>query len=72
GSSDQIVYIKTFDNAEMAMKYIGNLKNDKKVFSGKAKPENFIMMAITEDNLQRFARKKKVDYYRPFFEDHYR
>ena len=72
GSADQIVYVKTFDNAEMAMKYIGNLKNDKKVFSGKAKPEDFIMMAITEDNLQRFARKKKVSYYKPFFEDHYR
>lgn len=72
GSSDQIVYVKTFDNAETAMKYVGNLKKDKDVFTGKAKPELFTLMAITEDNLQRFARKKKVEYYKPFFEDHYR
>lgn len=72
GATEQIVYIKTFENAETAMKYIGNLKKDKAVFSGKAKPELFTLMAISEDNLQRFARKKKVSYYQPFFEDHYR
>lgn len=72
GSSDQIVYVKTFDNAESAMKYVGNLKKDKTVFSGNVKVDLFTLMAISEDNLQRLARKKKLSYYKPFFDDHYR
>lgn len=72
GSTDQIVYVKTFENSETAMKYISNLSKDKTVFSGKVKPELFTIMAISEDNIQRLARKKKVSYYKPFFDDHYR
>jgi tetratricopeptide (TPR) repeat protein len=72
GGTEQIVYVKTFENSETAMKYISNLNKDKAVFSGKVKPELFTIMAISEDNIQRLARKKKISYYKPFYEDHYR
>lgn len=72
GSAEQIVYVKTFENSETAMKYISNLSKDKTIFSGKVKPELFTIMAISEDNIQKLFRKKKTSYYKPFFDDHYR
>ncbi len=72
GSTEQIVYIKTFDNSQGAMKYICNLSKDKTVFSGKVKPDAFTFMAISEDNIQKLFRKKKVSYYKPFYDDHYK
>ncbi len=72
GSADQITTIKTFKNAQLALAYIDNLSKDKTVFSGKVKSEMFTLMAISEDNLPRLFRKKKVSYYKPFFDDHYK
>ena len=72
GPSDQITNVKTFKNAQDAMEYIDNLKKDKTVFSGKVKIEMFTLMAISADNLPRLYRKKQVNYYKPFFDDHYK
>lgn len=72
GAADQITIIKTFKNAQAALEYADNLSKDKTVFSGKIKPEMFTLMAISADNLPRLYRKKQVNYYRPFFEDHYK
>lgn len=72
GSSSQIVTIKSFKNAEEALKYIKNLSADTKVFSGKVKKEQFTLMAIATDNFPRFFKKKSIDYYKPFYDDHYK
>ena len=72
GSSDQITNIKTFKNAKDALDYIDNLNKDKTVFLGKIKPELFTLMAISEDNLPRLYRKKQANYYKPFYDDHYK
>ena len=72
GSSNQITNIKTFKNAQDALKYIDNLKNDKTVFSGSVKIEMFTLMAISADNLPKLYRKKLTSYYKPFFDDHYK
>lgn len=72
GSTEQITNVKTFKNAEDALKYIESLTKDKSVFSGKVKPELFTIMAISAENLPKFYKKKKVSYYKPFFDDHYK
>jgi tetratricopeptide (TPR) repeat protein len=72
GGASQIVTVKSFKNAEEAMKYIKNLSADTKVFSGKVKKEQFTLMAIASDNFPRFFKKKSIDYYKPFYEDHYK
>lgn len=72
GNNSQIISIKSFKNAEDALKYIKNLNADTKVFSGKVKKEQFTIMAIAIDNFPRFFKKKSIDYYRPFYEDHYK
>lgn len=72
GAADQITIIKTFKNAQAALEYADNLSKDKTVFSGKIKPEMFTLMAISADNLPRLYRKKQVNYYKPFFDDHYK
>lgn len=72
GSTNQIINLKSFKNAEIALKYISNLENDATVFSGKIKKELFTIMAIAEDNFQKFAKKKRIDYYKPFYTDHYK
>ena len=72
GSTEQILNVKTFDDAETALKYIDNLIRDKTVFSGKVKPTDFTLMAVSEDNLPRLYRKKKVSAYKPFYDDHYK
>ena len=72
GNYDQITIVKTFKNAQKAMEYADNLSRDKDVFSGKVKVEMFTIMAISADNLPRLYRKKQVNYYKPFFEDHYK
>ena len=72
GSSSQITNVKTFKNAQDALKYIDNLKNDKTVFSGSVKIEMFTLMAISADNLPKLYRKKLTSYYKPFFDDHYK
>jgi tetratricopeptide (TPR) repeat protein len=72
GSAEQITNIKTFKNSEEAMRYIENLKKDKSVFNSKVKIEQFIIMAISADNLPRLYRKKTVSSYMPFYVDHYR
>ena len=72
GASDQITTVKTFNNAQDALEYIDNLSKDKTVFSGKVKIESFTIMAISADNLPLLYRKKQINYYKPFFEDHYK
>jgi tetratricopeptide (TPR) repeat protein len=72
GSASQITTIKMFKNAQDALEYIDNLYKDKTVFSGKVKTELFTLMAISEDNLPKFYKKKQVSYYKPFFDDHYK
>ncbi len=72
GSTEQIAYVKTFENAETALKYISNLSKDKTVFAGKVKLELFTIMAISEDNIQKLFRKKKTSYYKPFYDDNYK
>jgi len=72
GSSDQITNVKTFKNAKEALEYIDNLSKDKTVFSGKIKFEMFTLMAISADNLPRLYRKKQTNYYKPFYDDHYK
>lgn len=72
GTANQITTIKIFKNAHDALEYIDNLYKDKTVFSGKVKSELFTLMAISEDNLPKFYKKKQVSYYKPFFEDHYK
>jgi len=72
GANEQITNIKSFKNAEEALKYIDNLKNDKTVFSGSVKLDQFTIMAISADNLTRFYKKKQVNYYKPFYDDHYK
>ena len=72
GPADQITNVKTFKNSQEAMEYIENLKKDKTIFSGKVKIEMFTIMAISADNLPRLYRKKQVNYYKPFFDDHYK
>jgi hypothetical protein len=72
GNNSQIISIKSFKNAEDALKYIKNLNADNKVFSGKVKKEQFTIMAIAVDNFPRFFKKKSIEYYKPFYEDHYK
>lgn len=72
GSSDQITNVKTFKNAKEALEYIDNLSKDKTVFAGKIKLEMFTLMAISADNLPRLYRKKQANYYKPFYDDHYK
>jgi tetratricopeptide (TPR) repeat protein len=72
GTTNQITTIKTFNNADEAIKYIDNLYKDKSVFTGKVKPETITLMAISSDNLPKLYRKKQVSYYKPFFDDHYK
>lgn len=72
GSTNQITTVKIFKNAAAALEYIDNLYKDKTIFSGKVKTELFTIMAISEDNLPRFYKKKQVSYYKPFFDDHYK
>jgi hypothetical protein len=72
GNTDQITTVKTFKNAQDALRYIDNLKKDKTIFSGKVKTELFTMMAISQDNLQKLFRKKQIGYYKPFYDDHYK
>lgn len=72
GSSEQIVCIKKFKNAESAKNYITNLTNDKNVFTGKATLDKFVIMAISSSNYPKFFKKKQVNYYKPFYEDHYK
>ena len=72
GSSNQITNVKTFANADAALKYIDNLKTDKTVFSGKVNIELFTIMAISADNTPLLYRKKQISFYKPFYEDHYK
>ena len=72
GSTNQITTVKMFKNAHDALEYIDNLYKDKTVFSGKVKTELFNIMAISEDNLPKFYKKKQVSYYKPFYDDHYK
>lgn len=72
GSTSQITTVKMFKNAHDALEYIDNLYKDKTVFSGKVKTELFTIMAISEDNLPKFYKKKQVSYYKPFYDDHYK
>jgi tetratricopeptide (TPR) repeat protein len=72
GSSDQITIIKTFNDAKEALEYIENLSKDQTVFAGRVKRELFTIMAISADNLPRLYRKKQVNYYKPFYDDHYK
>jgi tetratricopeptide (TPR) repeat protein len=72
GQSDQITTVKTFKNGQTALEYIDNLTKDKTVFSGKVKPELFTIMAISLENLPKLYKKKRADYYKPFFDDHYK
>ncbi len=72
GSADQITTIKTFKNAQEALEYIDNLKKDKNVFTTKVKVELFTLMAISADNLPRLFKKKQTNYYKPFYDDHYK
>lgn len=71
GASDHITIIKPFKNAEEALKYIDNLNKDQSVFAGRVKKEMFTIMAISADNLPKLYRKKQVNYYKPFYDDHY-
>jgi hypothetical protein len=72
GNTSQITTVKIFKNAHDALEYIDNLYKDKTVFSGKVKSELFTIMAISEANLPKFYKKKQVNYYKPFFDDHYK
>lgn len=71
GTTNQIVCVKKFKNAENAKNYVTNLTIDKTVFSGKVKLEDFSIMAISSSNYPKFFKKKQVSYYKPFYEDHY-
>ena len=71
GSAEQITNIKSFKNAEEALRYVDNLKKDKAVFNAKLKAEQFIIFAISSDNFPRLFRKKKAESYIPFYIDHY-
>ncbi len=72
GPSEQITTCKTFKNAQAAMAYMDNISKDKTVFSGKVKVDLFTLMVISADNLPRFYKKKQVNYYKPFFTEHYK
>ena len=72
GDANQITNVKTFKNSLEAMQYIDNLQKDKSVFKGTVKPELFTLMAISMDNLPRLFKKKQVNYYSPFYNDHYK
>lgn len=72
GSGEQITNVKSFKNAQEAQNYIDNLSKDKTVFNGNVKLNEFTIMAISADNLARFYKKKKVSYYKPFYDDHYK
>lgn len=72
GNSDQITIVKTFNSAKEALEYIDNLSKDTTVFTGRVKREMFTIMAISADNLPRLYRKKQVNYYKPFYDDHYK
>jgi tetratricopeptide (TPR) repeat protein len=71
GSAEQITNIKSFKNAEEALRYVDNLKKDKAVFNAKLKSEQFTILAISADNFPRLFRKKKTTSYIPFYIDHY-
>lgn len=72
GSTQQITNVKPFDNADEALAYIQQLKNDKTVFSGNVKLELFTIMAISANNTPLLYRKKQVEAYKPFYDDHYK
>lgn len=72
GSAEQITICKTFKNSQAALAYMDNISKDKTVFSGKVKPELFTLMVISADNLPKLYKKKQINYYKPFFTDHYK
>ena len=72
GSTDQITTVKSFANAEEALRYVANLKNDKSVFVGKVKLDDFTIVAISAENLPLLYRKKQISFYTPFYADHYK
>lgn len=72
GTVNQMTTIKTFKNAKEALEYIENLKKDKNVFNDSIKIDRFFIMAISMDNFPKFYRKKDVNYYKPFYDDHYK
>ena len=71
GNAEQITNIKSFKNAEEALRYVDNLKKDKAVFNAKLKSEQFTILAISADNFPRLFRKKSTTSYIPFYIDHY-
>ena len=72
GQAQQITICKTFKNAQAALAYMDNISKDKTVFKDKVKSELFTLMVISADNLPKLYKKKQVNYYKPFFLDHYK
>lgn len=72
GVNSQMIVIKRFKNAGAALSYIQNLSTDDTVFSGPVKKESVTLLAISEENLPVFYKKKKVENYLPFYHDHYK
>lgn len=72
GQAQQITICKTFKNAQAALAYMDNISRDKTVFKDKVKSELFTLMVISADNLPKLYKKKQINYYKPFFLDHYK
>jgi tetratricopeptide (TPR) repeat protein len=72
GQSNQLVIIKTFPGAKEAMTYIENILVDPDVFKGDVKKEDFLLYAISPDNLQLLYKRKNQASYKLFYEDNYK
>jgi tetratricopeptide (TPR) repeat protein len=68
----QIVVIKSFDTAKMAVNYFDNLKNDPEVFKGDVKKEDMQILPILASNLPFLYKKKNSEGYKVFYEDNYK
>jgi hypothetical protein len=66
------VIIKTFPGAKEAMTYIENILVDPDVFKGDVKKEDFLLYAISPDNLQLLYKRKNQASYKLFYEDNYK
>ena len=70
--SSQLVTLKTFANAKEAAPYFDNLLKDKDVFKGDLKKENMSIYPLASENLPYLYKRKSIDGYKQFFDDHYK
>ncbi|MDZ4664416.1 MAG: tetratricopeptide repeat protein [Bacteroidota bacterium] len=72
GSKMQLIILKTFDNANEAIKFRDNMKDDKDLFKDEVKKELFTLVVISAENMPMFYQKKNLNGYQLFYNDNYK